>query len=144
MIDAKSLPDPLGSIELFYYAYRAFTARPDRVLAQRGLNRVHHRVLYFVGRTPGMTVSALLDLLKVSKQALNAPLRQLIEMKLVSMETAEHDRRARLLSLTEEGEKLEQQLTATQMRQLAAAFESVGVQSEDGWRAVMQFIASHE
>jgi hypothetical protein len=40
------------AIELLYFGYRAFTDRPDRILGQRGLNRVHHRILYFVGRNP--------------------------------------------------------------------------------------------
>ena len=55
MADARARADLRPSIELFYFAYRAFTSRPDRILAQRGLGRVHHRILYFVGRNPGLT-----------------------------------------------------------------------------------------
>ena len=43
------------------------------------------------------------------------PLRQLIEMELIAMDTAEHDRRVRQLSLTPGGSKLEAQLTGSQM-----------------------------
>ncbi len=125
------------AIEQFYFGYRAFTAPPDRILGQRGLGRVHHRVLYFVGRNPQISVNALLGLLNVSKQALNAPLRQLIEMKLVAMDTAEHDRRVRQLSLTASGSKLEAQLTGTQMKQLQAVFEQAGSDAETGWHRVM-------
>jgi len=71
------------AIELFFHAYRAFTAPPDRILEARGLGRVHHRILYFVARSPGTTVTALLGVLGVSKQALNGPLRQLVEAGLV-------------------------------------------------------------
>jgi DNA-binding MarR family transcriptional regulator len=126
------------AIEQFYFGYRAFTAQPDRILDQRGLGRVHHRILYFVGRNPQISVNALLTMLSVSKQALNAPLRQLIEMKLVAMSTAEHDRRVRQLSLTSTGEKLEAQLTGTQMRQLQAVFEKAGASAEAGWHQVMR------
>ena len=66
------------AIEQFYFGYRAFTALPDRILSQRGLGRVHHRILYFVGRNPKISVNDLLGMLSVTKQALNAPLRQLI------------------------------------------------------------------
>jgi len=69
-----------GAIEQFFFAYRGFTSNPDRILEQRGLGRVHHRVLYFVGRNKGITVSALLGILGVSKQALHAPLRQLVDL----------------------------------------------------------------
>ena len=126
------------AIEQFYFAYRAFTNPPDRILDQRGLGRVHHRILYFVGRNPQISVNELLALLDVSKQALNAPLRQLIEMNLIAMDTAEHDRRVRQLSLTANGSKLEAQLTGTQMKQLQAAFEKAGSDAEAGWHQVMR------
>jgi DNA-binding MarR family transcriptional regulator len=129
------------AIEQFYFGYRAFTTPPDRILDQRGLGRVHHRILYFVGRNPQISVNTLLTLLSVSKQALNAPLRQLIEMKLVAMDTAEHDRRVRQLSLTASGSKLEAQLTGTQMKQLQAVFEQVGTDAETGWHQVMCCLA---
>jgi len=126
------------AIEQFYFGYRAFTAPPDRILEQRGLGRVHHRILYFVGRNPRISVNALLGILDVSKQALNAPLRQLVEMQLVAMETASHDRRVRELTLTASGAKLEARLTGTQMKQLQAAFAEAGRGAETGWHAVMQ------
>ncbi len=125
------------AIEQFYFAYRAFTNPPDRILDQRGLGRVHHRILYFVGRNPQISVNTLLALLDVSKQALNAPLRQLIKMNLIAMDTADHDRRVRELSLTATGAKLESQLTGTQMKQLQAVFDQVGAEAEAGWHRVM-------
>ena len=125
------------AIEQFYFGYRAFTAPPDRILEQRGLGRVHHRILYFVGRNPGLSVNTLLSMLSVSKQALNAPLRQLIEMRLVAMDTAEHDGRVRQLTLTASGAKLEAQLTGTQMKQLQAVFDQAGIKAETGWHQVM-------
>jgi DNA-binding MarR family transcriptional regulator len=129
------------AIEQFYFGYRAFTDTPDHILEQRGLGRVHHRILYFVGRNPQISVNTLLALLSVSKQALNAPLRQLIEMKLIAMDTAEHDRRVRQLSLTASGNKLEAQLTGSQMKQLQAVFDQVGSEAETGWHQVMRSLA---
>ncbi|MBI5889953.1 MAG: MarR family transcriptional regulator [Nitrosomonadales bacterium] len=130
------------AIEQFYFGYRAFTTPPDRILDQRGLGRVHHRILYFVGSNPHISVNTLLALLNVSKQALNAPLRQLIEMNLIAMDTAEHDHRVRQLSLTASGSKLEAQLTGTQMKQLQAVFDEVGAGAEAGWHRVMNSLAA--
>ncbi len=130
------------AIEQFYFAYRAFTARPDRILEQRGLNRVHHRILYFVAHQPGMSVNELLTILGVSKQALNAPLRQLLAMKLLTNDAADHDRRVKQLHLTDAGKKLEAQLTQTQMKHLDAAFQRNGAQSPERWLAIMTAIAS--
>ena len=125
------------AIEQLYFAYRAFTAQPDRILEQRGLGRVHHRILYFVGRNPRISVNALLALLSVSKQALNAPLRQLVEMRLVAMTSAGHDRRVRQLTLTAVGAKLEAKLTGTQIRQLRGVFDQAGADAKAGWHQVM-------
>jgi DNA-binding MarR family transcriptional regulator len=125
------------SIELFYFAYRAFTDRADRMLDRRGLGRVHHRILYFVGRQPSVAVNGLLQVLGVSKQALNAPLRQLVAMKLIAVETAPHDRRVRQLALTPAGRTLERQLTGLQTKHLGAVFDAVGPVAETHWRAVM-------
>ena len=138
MLDPKRQAELRESIELLYFGYRAFTSRADRILEHRGLGRVHHRILYFIGRNPDIAVNALLDVLAVTKQALNAPLRQLIEMKLVSVRTAQHDRRFKQLRLSYEGERLEAQLTGTQMKQLAAVFDAAGRDVEQAWRAAMR------
>ncbi|WP_417070522.1 MarR family winged helix-turn-helix transcriptional regulator [Niveibacterium terrae] len=144
MVD-ENIPEELrAAIELFYFAYRSFTSRPDKALEQRGLSRVHHRILYFVGRQPGQGVGALQQTLQISKQALNAPLRQLIEMKLIEASPASGDRRIKLLSLSDEGRALEHQLTATQAKQFTAAFGAAGEAGAEGWRQVMNRMAEAE
>lgn len=130
-----------SAIELFYFAYRAFTAQADRRLAEIGLGRVHHRILYFVGRNPDLAVNALIDILGVSKQAINAPLRQLIERELISSTTAGHDRRVRQLRLTEAGGQLEQSLSAEQMLTMEKAFAQAGDAGEAAWRRTMATLA---
>ena len=130
--------------ELFYFAYRAFTAQADRQLAAIGLGRVHHRILYFVGRHPGLPVNGLIDILGVSKQALNAPMRDLLERELVVATTGEHDRRVRRLRLSTAGSALEQSLSAGQTRLLEAAFAAAGADGEAVWRRVMATLAGRE
>ncbi len=141
MVDLNRRPELLRSIELFYFAYRAFTARPDDILEEKGLGRVHHRILYFIGRNPGTPVHALLKILGVTKQAANGPIRQLIGMGLVTAGTATHDKRIKLLSLTDTGGRLESQLTETQLKNLARIFEWTGLEAETGWRKVMEALS---
>jgi DNA-binding MarR family transcriptional regulator len=140
VVDLKASRDEnlREAIELFYFGYRAFTAGPDGILSERGLGRVHHRILYFVGRHPHIAVQALLEILAVSKQALNAPLRQLIQKNLVSMRPDTLDRRFKRLTLTAEGRKLEGQLTGTQLKLLDAVFADAGTKSEAAWKAIMR------
>ncbi len=70
-ISAQEIPQ-LANIELLFFAYRDFTADPDRILQGFGFGRAHHRVLYFVNRQPGMTVAELLTILGITKQSLVA------------------------------------------------------------------------
>jgi DNA-binding MarR family transcriptional regulator len=137
MIDPKRQAELREAIEVFFFAYRTFTTPPDRILAERGLGRVHHRILYFVARSPGMAVNALLGVLDVSKQALNAPLRELVKKGLVVATPAEHDRRVKQLELTDAGAALEAELSGTQMAMLEKVFAGVGPEVEAAWRGVM-------
>ena len=89
---------------------------------------------------PGINVNELLGILAVSKQALNAPLRKLIEQGLIKARMAPHDRRVKQLSLSGKGQNLEDQLTQTQMMQLEKVFTKAGPKAEQGWRKVMRKI----
>lgn len=143
MVDANTpRPDSgLEALELFYFAYRAFTALPDEILAERGLARMHHRILYFVARRPGQRVSDLLSTLGVSKQAVHAPLRQLVEAGLVAVTPDAADGRARCLSLTPEGGALEVRLSQGQRGLLQEIFTHNGAPAEQAWRQIMRELA---
>jgi DNA-binding MarR family transcriptional regulator len=141
MLDPSREAELNEAIELLFFGYREFTAHPDEVLALRGLKRVHHRVLYFVGRNPGISVNGLLAILGVTKQALHAPLKRLLESGLIESKVAENDRRSRRLSLTPAGHQLEQELSTSQREQLSAVFACLGPERELAWREVMRSVA---
>jgi DNA-binding MarR family transcriptional regulator len=130
-----------AAMEAFFFGYQAFTAKPDEMLAKRGLSRVHHRILFFIAKYPGLNMTELLGYLGVSKQALNTPLRQLIEMNLVRSEAAADDKRKRLLGFTPEGAKLEQALRREQARLLQRVFDEMGEDAVNGWLAVNRALA---
>ncbi len=110
-------------IELLFFAYRDFTSDPDRILEPLGMGRAHHRVIHFVGRNPGMTVGALLTILKITKQSLNRVLGQLVREGYIVSRAGTKDRRERLLTLTTAGTALERRLFEPQRRRVGAAFE---------------------
>ncbi|MEK0362938.1 MULTISPECIES: MarR family winged helix-turn-helix transcriptional regulator [unclassified Pseudomonas] len=142
MADLKKSTIQRQIMESFFLGYQAFTAKPDEMLARRGLSRVHHRILFFIASYPDLSVKELLGYLGVSKQALNIPLRQLIEMHLVESRTAEDDKRKRILRFTAEGAKLEQLLRREQVRLLERAFKQAGDDAVSGWLAVNQTLAT--
>src|SRR5699024_12534780 len=100
---------------LFYFAYRTFTKETDRILDQHGIQRLHHRILFFVDRNPKISVHDLLSTLEVTKQALHAPMRQLIDTGYITSEPSTHDRRVQELYLTEQLVNFEKQLSHLQL-----------------------------
>lgn len=106
--------DALELVELFFFAYRDFVGDADRLLGNYGFGRAHHRVLHFINRRPGLTVAALLDILRITKQSLNRVLKQLLEAGFVEARAGVVDRRQRLLHPTPQGAKLARDLAALQ------------------------------
>jgi DNA-binding MarR family transcriptional regulator len=145
MADIKSQANPLflteeeirQGIELLFYAYRDFTSDPDEILATFGFGRAHHRVLHFVNRNPGMTVTQLLSILRITKQSLARVLGALIEQGLVRQDRGARDRRQRLLFLTPEGEALERRVSAPQRDRVARAYREAGAEAVAGYRKVL-------
>ncbi len=146
MTDITSPANPLflreeelrQGIELLFYAYRDFTAEPDAILARHRFGRAHHRVIYFVGRNPGITVSELLGILRITKQSLSRVLGQLVRQDFIDQRQGTRDRRQRLLHLTEKGVALERQLTASQRERIARAYREAGAQAVEGYRRVLE------
>jgi len=125
-------------IEAMFFAYRGFTADPDRILADLSYGRAHHRALHFINRSHGTTVNNLLSVLGVTKQSLNRVLRTLIEDGLVESRVGKKDRRERHLFLTEDGANLERQLSEAQRARMRAAYRAAGPQAVAGFRQVLE------
>ena len=145
MSELGSGPNPLflrdeelrQGIELLFYAYRDFTSDPDEILKKHGFGRAHHRVLHFVGRNPGMSVTKLLVILKITKQSLSRVLSQLVAEGFIRQEKGAEDRRKRLLYLTEKGVTLDQQLSKPQRARVARAYREAGAEAVAGYRKVL-------
>ncbi|MBM3652757.1 MAG: MarR family transcriptional regulator [Alphaproteobacteria bacterium] len=105
---ASSDENALELVELFFFAYRDFVGDADRLLGKYGFGRAHHRVLHFVNRRPGLTIAALLDILRITKQSLNRVLKQLLDAGFVEA------RAGVLLYTTAEGARLARDLAALQ------------------------------
>ena len=131
-------------IEAMFFAYRGFTADPDRILAGMDYGRAHHRAVHFIHRAPGLTVSALLSVLGVTKQSLNRVLRTLLEDGLVEARVGRTDKRERNLFLTEKGKALERALSDAQRARMRAAYRAAGPQAVQGFRTVLEAMMDAE
>ena len=128
---AAPVAPPYDLIELLFFAYRDFTSDPDAALAEYGFGRAHHRVLHFVNRNPGLRVTDLLAILKITKQSLGRVLKQLVDEGFIEQAPGPIDRRERLLFATPRGRELAERLTALQSSRIARALERLPEKSQE-------------
>lgn len=131
-------------IEAMFFAYRGFTADPDKILEEHGYGRAHHRAVHFINGAPGTTVNNLLNILGVTKQSLNRVLRTLIEDGLVESHVGKKDRRERHLFLTDKGKELEAALSNAQQHRMRAAYRQAGPEAVSGFRRVLEAMMDPE
>jgi DNA-binding MarR family transcriptional regulator len=123
--------DALELVELFFFAYRDFVGDADRLLADYGFGRAHHRVLHFVHRRPDLSIAALLEILRITKQSLNRVLKELLDAKLVEARAGAQDRRQRLLRLTPKGARLARGLADRQSARFRRVLDEMPESARD-------------
>lgn len=105
--DWRSLPAALSrTLEMVFFAHMELADASDRILADHGLGRPHHRVLYFAQLSPGITVGELTTLLRISNQALSRTMQQIVQQGLLEQRYCPEDRRVRRHYVTERGAAL--------------------------------------
>ena len=131
-------------IEAMFFAYRGFTADPDRILDEYGYGRAHHRAIHFIHGSPGTTVNNLLNILGVTKQSLNRVLRTLVDDTLVEVKIGVQDKRERHLYLTSQGHQLQERLSAAQINRMRKAFKNAGPNAVSGFKTVLEAMMDPE
>lgn len=132
------------ALEAMFFGFKTLVKKPDEDLARLGYTRIHHRILYFVGRNADCSVNELLNILEVSKQYLNRPLKRLQQDGYITSRIDSKDRRIRRLHLTQQGEQFEQKLSGQQRERFSRVFQQLGPQAEQHWREVMKMLAEEE
>jgi len=112
-------------MSLLYFAYRDFVGRPDEILASMNFGRAHHRVIHFVNLNPGLRVSDLLEILKITKQSLSRVLKQLLDEGYIEQRPGPVDRRERLLYMTERGHVFAVKLAESQAERIENALNAI-------------------
>ena len=142
-ISLNKLHDLDAALELMYYGWRGMTLSADQYLATLGLSRSHHRILYIVARQPDLSIGSLIEILGISKQAVNRPLGFLLQRKLLTSKRSAEQHRSKLLRLTAAGQRVEQRASGYERKVMRAAFDRVGPAGAAAWMAVMEAIADN-
>ena len=93
-------------IEQIFYAYRETYSDPKEILKKHSFGSAHHRAIHLIEKYEGISISGLLNKLKITKQSLNRVLKDLIKNKIVIIKKGDIDSRQRHIFLNEKGKKL--------------------------------------
>ncbi len=111
-------------IEKIFNGYRETVADAKKVLDKHALGTAHNKVIHLISLYEGITISNLLRKLKVTKQSLNRVLNDLVEIKAIEFKRDEIDTRVKHVYLTEEGEKIFNEIFSAQKKRIYDAFLS--------------------
>ena len=111
-------------IEKIFLGYRETVSDAKNVLNKYSIGVAHNKVIHLISLYEGITISDLLRKLKVTKQSLNRVLKDLINLKTIKFEKDQIDTRIKHVYLTEEGEKLFNEIFSVQKKRIYQAFSA--------------------
>ena len=110
-------------IEQIFYAYRETYSDPKKILKKHSFGTAHHRAIHLIEKYQGITISGLLNKLKITKQSLNRVLKDLINNKAIYFKKGEVDSRQRHIFLNEKGKKLFDEIFLEQKKRIYNALK---------------------
>lgn len=111
-------------IEKLFIAYRDTFADPKKILDKHSIGIAHHKVIHLLSMYEGISISELLQKLKVTKQSLNRVLKDLTKLEVIRFEKDEKDTRVKHVYLDEKGKKLFKEIFEIQKKRIYTALLS--------------------
>ena len=108
-------------IEKLFIAYRDTFADPKKILEKYSIGTAHHKVVHLLSIYEGISISQLLQKLKITKQSLNRVLKDLTKLEVIRFEKDNHDTRIKHVYLDEKGKKLFKEIFDIQKKRIYTA-----------------------
>ena len=108
-------------IEKIFLGYRETFSDAKDILDKYSIGLAHHKVIHLISLYEGITISALLNKLKITKQSLNRVLNDLIKLNAIKFEKDKKDTRLKHIYLTEKGIKLFEEIFSIQKKRIYKA-----------------------
>ena len=105
-------------IEKLFLSYIDTFLDSKSVLNKYSLGIAHNKVLHILSSYKGITISQLLDKLKITKQSLNRILRDLIKIDLIIFKKDLKDTRVKHVYLNEKGERIFNEIFSKQKKRI--------------------------
>ena len=111
-------------IEKLFISYRETFSDSKKVLNKYSIGLAHQKVIHLLSMYEGISISELLKRLKVTKQSLNRVLNELVEINAIEFKRDEIDTRVKHVYLTDEGNKIFEEIFSAQKKRIYDAFLS--------------------
>ena len=108
-------------IEKLFIAYRDSFADPKKILEKYSIGTAHHKVVHLLSIYEGISISQLLQKLRITKQSLNRVLKDLTKLEVIRFEKDSHDTRIKHVYLDEKGKKLFKEIFDIQKKRIYTA-----------------------
>lgn len=130
------------AVELMFYGHRGVIRDADDYLSQFGLAQSHLRIMYILARCDGINMGDLVSALGISKQAVQRPLKALLDGEFVAVSRCPGRHRYKALHLTQRGREAEHEASELKRALLAKAFAEDAADVE-AWTRIMRAIAEN-
>ncbi|MEK9680404.1 MAG: MarR family transcriptional regulator [Pelagibacteraceae bacterium] len=110
-------------IELLLKSYASLFSDSEQTLKRHSLGKAHHRLIILIDNNPGIKVTKILNMLKVTKQSLNRVLQDLIKKDFIIQKKDEKDGREKKIYLSDRGLEFANNLFNSQKNRVLSAFK---------------------
>ena len=110
-----------GIIEKIFIGYRKSFTDAKKILDKYSIGIAHHKVIHLLSMYKGVSISELLKKLQITKQSLNRVLKDLIKQEAIIFKKDNQDSRIKHIFLSEIGEKIFNDLFASQKKRIYSA-----------------------
>ena len=108
----------LDLIEKLFVGYRETFSDSKKVLNKYSIGLAHQKVIHLLSMYEGISISELLDKLKVTKQSLNRVLKDLIKLDIILYKKDQQDTRIKHVFLNEKGKKVFNEIFEIQKKRI--------------------------
>ena len=105
-------------IEKLFIGYRETFSDSKKVLNKYSIGLAHNKVIHLLSMYEGISISELLERLKVTKQSLNRVLKDLIKLEAIDIQKDKQDTRIKHVYLNEKGKKIFDEIFQIQKKRI--------------------------
>ena len=105
-------------IEKLFTSYKESFTDGKKTLDKYSIGIAHHKVMHLLSLYEGITISELLNKLRITKQSLNRVLQELIKLEIIFFKKDQRDTRVKHVFLTDKGKKLFEEIFLIQKKRI--------------------------